>query len=123
MSELINKQLCTHHLNGICKYEHSCTKVHTDYSPLLISSIKEKGTSVCAFFPNCVYSQGDCKKLHVNPRNSGDMHELISYYYKIVDMAITETNKEKLEQISDVRTLINQTTIILKDTYDCLKSM
>jgi len=116
------KHICVHHLAGNCKYKHDCSKVHTEGSKLLDDNIRKKGTSVCSFYPKCIFSYEECKKIHVNPHNSGDMSEMIHFYYKILDISLTEKDKGKLEQIDKIRTLIKQDLVLLKDTYECLKS-
>ena len=112
------KQICVHYLNNSCRYGEFCTKAHVKSTPELLYDIEKKGTALCTYHPNCVFSSKDCKRIHVTVRNSSDINDLISYYFKIMDLETVD--KDKMDQIERVRKLIKHDLEFIKDTYECL---
>jgi hypothetical protein len=115
------KQVCLHYLGGTCKYGEKCIKAHIHSSPEILIEMEKKGTIICNFYPNCVYTSSECKRLHVNARNGGDINDLCMYFFKIVEF--NTNNKDKLDQINRIRKLIKHDLDFLKDTYNCLNNL
>lgn len=115
------KHICVHFLSGTCKYGERCTKLHVNSSPELLSEIERKGTALCNYHPTCIFSQEDCKRLHVTSKLNSEINEFKMYYNKILD--IQTTDPYKLGQIERIKTLIKMDLDFMKDTYECLKSM
>lgn len=115
------KQICVHHLNGNCKYENKCSKMHIQAYPELLSEIEKKGNAICMYHPNCKFTSEECKRIHVTERLDADMNELNKYYYKLLELKITDP--EKIQQINRIKNMIKHDLFFIKDTYNVLTEM
>lgn len=118
MAEL--KQVCIHFMSGNCKYGNTCTKVHVSPTTDILQEIEKKGPSICNFYPNCKFSNNDCKKLHVNVETpqEKEFNELKNFYFKIINF---ETGDPRIKgQIERIKFMIGSDLNIIKDTWECI---
>lgn len=115
------KHVCVHFLSGNCKYGERCTKAHVNSSVELLNEIEKKGTAICNYHPTCIFTQEDCKRLHVEIRNNNEINEFRTYYNKVLD--IQTTDPYKLSQIERIKMLVKMDLEFIKDTYECLSNM
>lgn len=112
------KQVCTHFMSGNCKYGSTCTKVHVSPTTELLHDIERKGSTICNFYPNCKFSNVDCKKLHIDIDNQyvKEIDEFKKLYIKITSF---ETNDQtKLNQIERIKFMIKNDLDIIRTTWE-----
>lgn len=114
------RQVCSHYLSGNCKYGVSCTKVHISPSIELLADIEKKGLVICNYYPNCKFDSESCKKLHIDCENQyeKDMSEFRKLYLNI--MNVESDDSIKLEQIRQIKFMIDHDIFILRDTWKSL---
>ena len=115
MAEL--KQICVHYLSGNCKYGATCTKVHICPSAETLQEIERKGPIICNFYPNCKFTQSECKKLHIDAENQyeKEMTELRRTYLTLINYD-TKSDQRKIDQIDRVKFMIKSDLDLIKDT-------
>ena len=112
-------QVCNHFLTGICKYGERCTKAHVPPNPELLKEIDIKGTYICTFYPNCIFTSDKCRKLHVL-KNTTLIDDFKNNYNKVINF---ETNsREKQDQINKIKDMVRYDLMFIKHTYDMLNS-
>lgn len=118
MSEL--RQICIHFMSGNCKYGNTCTKVHVIPNTDILQEIEKKGPTICNFYPNCKFTNADCKKLHIDSETPSEKEvaELRRLYLKIVNLETTDSYK--LSQIERIKYMIKCDLDMIKDTWTCL---
>ena len=120
MAEL--KQICVHYLSGNCKYGASCTKIHITPNTEVLQEIERKGPVVCNFYPNCKFTQSECKKLHIDIENQyeKEMTEMRRLYLKLVNYDTSDNFKN--DQIERIKFMIKTDLELIKDTLSCIQS-
>lgn len=118
MSEI--KQICVHYMSGNCKYGTTCTKLHVFPTTELLQEIEKKGSIICNFYPNCKFSNTECKKIHIDIENQYDKEllELRRLYLNLVNYETKDSIK--LNQIERVKFMIKHDIEMMKDTWNCL---
>ncbi len=118
MTEL--KQVCIHFLSGNCKYGNKCTRIHITPTTSILEEIEKKGPIICNFYPNCKFTNEDCKKIHIDTETyyEKELSDLRKLYLKIVNF---DTNDiYKLQQIDKIKFMIKNDLDIIKLTWDCI---
>lgn len=118
MSEL--KQVCIHFMSGNCKYGHTCTKLHINPTSEILQEIEKKGPIICNYYPNCKFTNLDCKKLHIDIENQYEKEiiELKKLYLKIVNYDSNDPLKQS--QKERIKYLIKSDIDMLRDTWICI---
>jgi len=120
MNTLDLKQICIHFMSGNCKYGPTCTKIHVTPTTELLNEIDKKGPTICNFYPNCKFTNSECKKIHIDIENQceKEINDFRKLYLKLI---YYDTNDEiKLDQIERIKFMVKSDFEIIKDTFQCI---